>query len=177
MAKLFLIALLFASPNLIGQTLDGFMGITFGSSIDVVKNTMLAKPGSKIVTEKCDTNYLYFKGIIFGGRETLFISFKFFKNMFYSASVFIYPAFEQKLTDLYMDIKKDLEQKYYKTNIDYSKTFLTKWEFLNTKAKTEIFNTIRLDIQDGAVVLLKYQDGLLVLPVLEAQKKKLLNDY
>ena len=97
--------------------------------------------------------------------------------MFYSASVFIYPAFEQKLTDLYMDIKKDLEQKYYKTNIDYSKTFLTKWEFLNTKAKTEIFNTISLDIQDGAVVLLKYQDGLLVLPVLEAQKKKLLNDY
>lgn len=177
MTKLFLIAIIFISTTSLGQTLEGFMDIKFGSSIEVVKKAMLTKPGCRIDLEKCDTNYLYFKGVMFGGRETLFISCKFFKNRFYEANLYIYPEFEQKLSDLYLDIKKDIEQKYYKISVDYSKTFLTTWEFKNTNTKKDIFNTITLDINDGAVVLLKYKDGLLVLPVLEIQKKKAASDY
>ena len=79
MTKFLLFAALFVSTNIFGQKLDGFMDVKFGSSIDVVKKAMLTKPGCRIDLEKCDTNYLYFKGVIFEQLSFLNTGSKFYK--------------------------------------------------------------------------------------------------
>jgi len=179
MTKFLLFAALLISTNIFGQKLDGFLDIKFGSSIDVVKKVMLARPGCFINEKRSDSSYLFFDGVSFGGRETLFISFKFLKNNFHTATVFIRPAFEQKTSDLYIDVKAELETKYFKSkkNPSPNKPFGLLWDFKNTNSKADIYNTISLDITEAMNIELIYQDGVLVLPILKAQKAKNNSDY
>lgn len=177
MMKFLLFAAVFVSTTIYGQNLDGIMNIKFGSSLGVVKKEMLARPGCFLNAERSDSNYLFFDGVSFGGRETLFVSFKFYKNHFYTASVYIRPAFEQKLADLYTDLKTELETKYFKAK-DYPKVPLgLLWEFKNKNSKENISNTIVLEVTETMNIKLTYQDGLLILPVLKAQKAKNNSDY
>jgi hypothetical protein len=177
MTKLLFFAALFISTNLYSQNLDGIMNIKFGSSIDVVKKAMLERPTCTIDEKRSDSSYLFFNEQNFGGRETLFILFKFYKNQFYTVSVFIRPAFEQKLTDLYTDLKKELETKYFKSK-EYPKVPLgLLWEFKNKNSNEDIYNTIIMEVTERMNIKLTYQDGLLILPILKAQKVKSNSDY
>ena len=177
MTKFLLFATLFISTTIYGQKLDGIMNIKFGSSIDVVKKAMLARPGCFINEKRSDSSYLFFDGVNFGEREALFVSFKFYKNKFYTASVFIRPAFEQKLADLYNDLKTELETKYFKAK-EYPKAPLgLLWEFKNNNPKENVYNTILLEVTETMNIKLTYEDGLLILLVLKAQKAKSNSDY
>ncbi len=177
MTKFLLFAAVFISTTIYGQNLDGVMSIKFGSSIDVVKKAMLARPGCFINEKRSDSSYLFFDGVNFGEREALFVSFKFYKNKFYSASVYIRPAFEQKLADLYTDLKTELEAKYFKAK-DYSKVPLgLLWEFKNKNSKENIFNSIVMEVTETMNIKLTYEDGLLILRVLKIQKAKSNSDY
>ena len=60
MTKFILFAALFISTTIYGQNLDGVMSIKFGSSIDVVKKAMLARPGCFINEKRSDSSYLFF---------------------------------------------------------------------------------------------------------------------
>lgn len=177
MTKFLLFAAVLFATNAYGQNLDGIMNIKFGSSIDVVKKEMLSRPGVTFDENKSDTNYLLFKNVSFGGRETLFVSFKFFKNKFHTASVLIMPAFEQKLADLYAQIKSELEAKYFKGKDypDADVAFI--WEFPNPQSKGKLKNTIVMNVTEYLNVELTYQDGFLAKPVLEAKKAKDKSDY
>ena len=178
MTKFFFIAILFISTNTFSQKLDGFLGIKFGSSIAEVKKEMLARKGCTIDLTKCDTSHLFFGDCVFAGRETLFILFRFFKNKFHTVNVFFRPAFEQKVNDLYLEIKKELDEKYYLTKSDFNESFVSFWKFKNTKTtRKDVNNSISLDITELSIVKLTYQDGLLVLPALAAQNVKNKSDY
>ncbi len=179
MTKFLLLAALLISTNIFGQKLDGFLDIKFGSSIDVVKKAMLARPGCFINEKRSDSSYLFFDGVSFAGREALFISFKFLKNQFHTATVFIRPAFEQKTSDLYINVKTELETKYFKAKKDPnpSRPFGLLWEFKNTNSKEDIYNIISLNITEAMNIELIYQDALLILPVLKAQKAKNNSEY
>ena len=177
MTKFLLFAAVFISTTIYGQNLDGIMSIKFGSSIDVVKKAMLARPSCTINEKRSDTNRLYFNEQNFGGRETLFVLFKFYKNKFHTASVFIRPAFEQKLADLYTDLKKELEAKYFKATEYPTVPLGLLWEFKNKNSKENIYNTIIMEVTETMNIKLTYQDGLLILPVLKAEKAKNNSDY
>jgi len=176
MTKFLLFAALFISINIYGQNLDGIMNVKFGSSVEIVKKEMLSRSGVTL-DNKSDTSYLLFKNVYFGGRETLFVSFKFYKNKFHTATVIIMPAFEQKLADLYALIKSELDTKYFKGK-DYPNADVAYiWEFSNPQSKDKLKNTIIMNVTEYLNIELTYQDGLLAKPVLEAKKAKDKSDY
>jgi hypothetical protein len=51
------------------------------------------------------------------------------------------------------------------------------WEFKNTNSKEDIYNIISLNITEAMNIELIYQDALLILPVLKAQKAKNNSEY
>ena len=109
---LILILAIVFSLNTSSQTLDGFLGIPFGSSKEVVKKAMLLM-GSKLNLEGSDNDYLSFTGTNFAGRQTSSIGFRFVNNKFHTASVFIEPYSESQAVKLYKNIKAELTEKYY----------------------------------------------------------------
>ena len=176
MTKFLLFAVLFISTNIYGQNLDGIMNVKFGSSVEVVKKEMLSRSGVTL-DDRSDTSYLLFKKVYFGGWETLFVSFKFYKNKFHTATVMIMPAFEQKLVDLYSQIKSELDTKYFNGK-DYPNANVAYiWEFANPQSKGKLKNSIIMSVTEYLNVELTYQDGLLAKPILEAKKAKDKSDY
>lgn len=88
-----------------------FLGIKFGTSLGAVKETISGKPNCVFDTDNSDDNQLFFEGIKFAGRETLFISFKFIDDKFHTAYVLIRPNLESHTIDLYNEIKDEINEK------------------------------------------------------------------
>lgn len=191
---LFLITLFF-SVNTFGQGIEGFMGIKFGTSIDVVKKTMLSKPGCTLDNKYSDTNHLVFDGIKFAGRETLFIRFEFVDKKFHTATAFFKPNLSSKTIDLYNEIKSEINEKYYITEEDFEiyrspyekgdgytesairlgkASFSAFWKYKNTNTTEDVNNYIALEINENLNIELSYQDGVLV--KISSQRKKAKNN-
>lgn len=198
--KTILCSLLMALSTLCyGQGLEGFFGFKFGTSMDSIKKGMLLKPGCKIDFESSTKDVLFFKGITFAGREVQLISFEFANDKFHTGNVILKPQVENKVIELYNDIKADLTQKYssssktvetydspYKKGDGNTETairlgkahFSSTWIFKNQKPDKKNFqNSISLAITFKMNVQITYQDGVLFNDAQELKKKRNTEDY
>lgn len=182
-----------------GQILEAFLGIKFGSSLESVKEVMLAKPNCILDSENSDCNQLFFEGVKFAGREVLFISFKFIDDKFHTAYVLIRPKLESQTIDLYTEIKDEINTKYFITVEDYESyktpyekddgytetaielgkaSFSAYWKFKKlTSVYDDLDNYITLGITEGLNIQICYQDGELINLAVEREKAKNSDDY
>ena len=149
------------------QKLDRFFGMKFRSNIDSIKNAMLSKPECKLIPNFSNQNMLSFSHVKFAGKDVVFMAFKFFNKKFFSGVVLIRPSFEGDIINLYNNIRDELNEKYFKSEINqesyeypFSKdignsieaiklhkaTFLTIWMFASQTEKNEDNNGISLTI-------------------------------
>ena len=189
---------LFFSTTLFGQTLEGFMGIKFGTSIEAVKKSMLSKPGCKIDLKYNDTNRIIFDGVTFAGRETLFIKMLFVDKKLHTAIAYFRPSLESKTIELFNEIKNDINEKYYKTTDDFElyekpyykndgfteqgirlgkTTFSVYWTFKHPNTQNNVNDYISLKITESLSIALKYEDGVLVEIASSKEKAKSNSDY
>lgn len=197
MKNFVLIFLLFVSVKSFSQTLDGFFGMKFGSSMDSIKKVMLSKPGCKFDTKNSTDDCLIFDGLKFAGRDIGFMMFSFTNNKFHTSKVALISELESKTVDLYKEIKAELNEKYFTTKSDYEfykspyekgdgytesaiklgkAEFSSYWEFKNPFSTTEK-NIISLVIKPSLTILIGYQDGILINEVVSKSKEKNFKDY
>lgn len=178
--------------------LDAFLGFKFGTSMEHVKEIMLAKPECVVDFENTDNENIIFNGLKFAGRETVFIIFKFFDNKFHTAYVFIKPKLESYVINLYTEIKDEINHKYYITEEDYETykfpyekndnytetaislgkaSFSSFWKFKNRDTFENIYNYITLDVTENLDIRICYQDGILAELCMAKQKEKNQADY
>lgn len=195
MYKLFCVFVLFYSTSTFSQSLDGFMGIKFGSSAETVKKIILAKPNAELEKEYSKDNTLFFKGLTFAGREVLMIGFKFIDNKFYRAMVGFKLSSSSEIYEVYKEIKNDLNNKYFVTTdeqeeyespykkgdglteqaIQKSKAHIhAYWEFKNIGSQS---NSIGLSISNGFLISLNYQNGALAKMAETKEKTEKNKDY
>lgn len=208
MRKLFILCLtLFVTISIIAQNyvvdsviqsrpvLDGFFGIKFGSSQELVKSTMIKK--GFIFNNKSDgTNLLFHKGK-FAGREVRDIMFVFHNKQFHTAYVSFVPSLSGDIINLYEIICKEIIDKYfpadlvveryiypfekddghYETAIKSGKAKLVSfWEFKAPKNNAKN-NRITVMIASDMFVGLIYIDGYLSELAQNAEKEENTKDY
>lgn len=99
--------------------LNGFLGIDFGSTQEIVIEKLLTRTGCVLDHDNSDENALFFNGLRFAGRETLFVMVRFYENSFAKASVFIRPKLEAHTINWYLEIKEEINAKYFISQEDY----------------------------------------------------------
>src|ERR687884_1112783 len=186
--------ILFSACNFFAQTtektLDGFWGMKFGSSIAECKRIILSKEGAVLDTKHSTENKLIVDGAEFGGRKTAFIALLFTDNKLHTAKVYFVPRLESKVFELYDEIKSEINDKYYVTKNDYrlfkypyedgdgyetqaiklgKASIASFWSFPRSDGHK---NSISLEINETLIVILSYQDGLLIEEAIEKQKSK-----
>lgn len=177
------------------KSLDGFWGMTFGSSMAECKKNILAKEGATIDNKNSSETVLIIDGAIFGGRKTDFISLEFITNKLHTARVFYPKTLEAKVEELYSEIKSEINSKYYTTKVDFRNfkspyrdgdgydtqairlgkgTVAAFWKF---KRSDEFENLISLEIKEDLIVSLSYQDGKLIKEAVQKRKSESSKDY
>ena len=189
----------FLSTPLIAQdsskTLDGFLGIKFGSSYSYAKKVLSSKEGAKLDIKNSKNNKLIFDNLKFGGRQTSFIKLEFFQDKFYGAAVYYSSRLESQVEDLYSSIKSDLNSKYYSTDVDYRNfkspyfdgdgyetqaiklgkaTIMSAWEFPQSDGNK---NSIFLRITEDLSIRLTYYCGKIAEQAEAVEKNKNATDY
>ena len=174
---------------------DNFWGIKFGSSVAEAKKIILAKKTGTIDEKRSSETSIVIDSPDFAGKTPLFIILQFINDKFHTAKVAFRPSLEAKTFELYDSIKKDINDKYYKTDKDYKffkspyydgdgfetqairvgkGTVEALWTFKPSESQS---TTITLEIDTTLVVLLNYQDDNLIKEAIEKQKTKNAKDY
>jgi hypothetical protein len=198
-----LFLLLFFTFNISqGQSkeMNSVMGIPFGSTRAQVKAAMSQKqPGIKIREEK--SNIVIYNDGKFGGRSAFSFLFKFTdSDKLHTTIILLDPVYCNQVFELYDGIVSDINQKYYVSDFvverykyPYEKsdrentnvitggyaTINTIWTFdmPNTPDSTDDDNAIMIEITNGCIVKVSYQDGVLIDEVVNKQKEKNSKDY
>jgi hypothetical protein len=198
-----LFLLLFFTFNISqGQSkeMNSVMGIPFGSTRAQVKAAMSQKqPGIKIREEK--SNIVIYNDGKFGGRSAFSFLFKFNdSDKLHTTIILLDPVYCNQVFELYDGIVSDINQKYYVSDFvverykyPYDKsdrentnvitggyaTINTIWTFdmANTPDSTDDDNAIMIEITNGCIVKVSYQDGVLIDEVVNKQKEKNSKDY
>lgn len=173
--KYFLIVILLVlQMEIVPQTkiLDSFMNIKWGSSISSVLKKMSQKENVKVLT-KTDT-LVIMSGGNFGARDVLSWRFSFWNNMFYSVTLFIKVPTPIFLEDMFLDLKKDISEKYGKPNAsDSVDEFDQKvlWEFpKQNKSKDECFIFLTINSDPFFWIVLAYQNESILEKKIEYEK-------
>jgi hypothetical protein len=175
--------------------LNGFLGIDFGVSQQILKEKFSSKTGGILDTENSDSETLFFNDANFAGRETELILFLFFKDKFCKASVIIRPKLESKIVEIYKQIKDEINEKYYVSETDYE-TYHYPYEegdemtetaislgkaefscFWNFKNSDFLDNYISLAINENMYISIDYEDGELMKQFVDRKKQQDALDY
>lgn len=181
---LLLVALSFA------DTLTGFWGIPFGSSIETTKKAMIGR-GTLDVKESTKEILLYEK-VRFAGRTTKWIMIGFVNNKMHTVRIFFKTDVANKSIDLYQAIKRELNEKYFISTSDYvdfkspyeegdgyeitavrtgAADYSCYWFFTRPgEEDPEMQNIIWLELDTELYVILGYQDGRLIKTVTAKSK-------
>jgi hypothetical protein len=175
--------------------LDGFLGIEFGSSLEIVKEKFASKTGIILESVDDENDALFCNGAKFAGRETEMMLFLSFDNQFCKGVVYVKPSLESKVIDLYNQIRNEINQKYFKTDLDYEfytspyekddgytesaislgkADFSCYWNFENIGT---IENTISLIISEKLEIVISYENGNLMKLLVERNQEKNSVDY
>jgi hypothetical protein len=193
----FLLFMTISSIN--AQSIDGFFGMKFGSSVDSIKKAMLSKQGSTIESKFCTDSRLVFTGLKFAGRNALLMRFSFVNNKFHTGTAAFTSDLESKVVDLYNDIKGEINEKYHQSTSDYEQykypyekgdghtetaiklgkaSFATYWFFKHPISGNKDYqNSITLEISSNLTISITYQDGMLINEAIEKKKEKNFKDY
>ena len=176
-------------------TLDSFWGIKFGSSMAEAKKIILAKKTGTLNEKDASDTSIVLEKAEFAGKTTFAIILQFVDDKFHTAKVVFKPTLEARVFELYDSVKKDINDKYYKTEKDYKffkspyedgdgyettalkvgkATFTALWTFKQTDDFT---NSVSLEINESLFVILNYQDGKLIKQAIDKQKNKNAKDY
>lgn len=199
MFKFLWISFLLFTTSALGQSLEGCMGIKFGSSQDIVKKSMLAKPGCRLSTTLSGKDILIFTNVQFAGHRTIGIHFYFIDGKLHSASVIVQADLESQVIDLYNTIREEINSKYYPTKLyeekytsPYEKgdaqtetaiklgkaSFASYWKFKNTAYPSEdMDDCIFLDITKQLYIKIRYQNTFLFKIAYDRLKEKINADY
>ena len=182
MLKVFSLLFLLTTSIASGQNIDGFMGMKFGSSSDVVKKIMLDKPDCTLDKKNSTITRMVFDGIRFAGRKTLFVALSFIDDKLFNGSAYFKPDLESKTLDLYNEMREEINEKYYSTEFDfetykspYAKgdghtemaiklgkaNFAAFWTGKDPTTGVADSNAISLEISESLFIVLNYQDGKL----------------
>jgi hypothetical protein len=175
------------------KTLDGFLGIKFGTTKAASIAAIKAKGGVQDL-KSSNPEDLVFDGVTFANRKTSFIRVSFINNKLYQGDIFLAPSKEPKLIELFETIVEELndvygEGKVYKSfkspfeeGDGYEITALTTghaeynaYWFVNSSVGAK--NAISLKITESGFVKLSYQDDKLIDIVIDKQKAEKAKDY
>jgi hypothetical protein len=194
---LFLLFVLVSSANLFAGTLDGVLGLKFGSSREDVRQVMLKRADFPLDKANSTNDDVLYGAGKFAGRDVEVLYLQFVNNKLYSIAFFIPVDLESRLIDTYNEIQSELNEKYYEseeiienykepyekgdgyaeTAIKIGKaTFLTRWKF-DSSSNNEYYNMITVGITTTMQILLIYKDGALDKVASEKNKAKKLDDY
>lgn len=195
MCRLLFVFTFLCSTSLFSQTLDGVMGVKFGSSPETVKKVVLAKTGAKLFTGRTHEHMLFFEGFTFAGRKVALVAFSFINNQFHTAMIAFKPKNSATIIELYEELKNEINEKYFVTNMDYEEykypyekgdglaeyaiqadkaNFSAYWEFKNLNSESDYIN---LKISSDLRIDLTYQSGALIKLARDKQKQDNNKDY
>ena len=190
--------LLFTNVSFAQETkasLDNFWGIKFGSSVAETRKALLAKKTGTIDEKNSSETKIILDKPEFAGKIPLFVLFQFVDDKFHTAKVIFKPTLDARVFELYDSVKKDINDKYYKTEKDYKffkspyedgdgyettalkvgkATIAALWTF---KQADGFENSVSLEIDENLLVTLSYQDEKLIKQAIEKQKNKNAKDY
>jgi hypothetical protein len=169
--------------------LQGAMGLSFGMFQDRVKEILIQKGGNFDSTISSN-DAMAFSNLTLGYKKTDFVITKFVSNKLYEID-FLFSTLEAKTQELFDDIRSDVEKKYgkgecyrnfkgiYSDGDGYEMTAVK-----TGNAKIECYwpgfqdeSTISLKIDEHLLVILCYQDGVLVKEKIKEQDKIKANEY
>jgi len=180
--------------NMKNQKLNGFLGIPFGSNQELVIEKLIEKHG-KLDEGNSNKDVLFFDGITFGGRQTEFLLVTFYDDQFTKACVYIKPAFESEVVETYIQIKNEINGKYYVSHRDFetyhppykqndgfteSAISLGKarfgcfWNFGDSGISEDY---ITVQIEKNLEILISYEDGPLMDLFVQSKEEKDSLDY
>lgn len=175
--------------------LDGFLGIEFGSSLEIVKEKFANKTGIILESVDDENDALFCNGAKFAGRETEMMLFLFFDDQFCKGVVTIKPILESKVVDLYKQIRDEINVKYYISESDYeiyydpyekddgyteSAISLGKAEFScywNFENSGMLDNYISIQVNENLQIKIGYENGELMDQFVKRSQEKNSLDY
>ncbi len=177
------------------KNFNGFLGIEFGSSKQIVNEKFLEKTGIKLEPVDEQEDSFYCNGAKFAGRDSEMILLLFFDDKFCKGVVYIKSHLESKIVDLYKQIKGEINSIYYATKLDYEfytspyekddgytesaisigkAEFSCYWDFENSESND---NTISLRINENLEVEIAYENDNLMKQLVERNQEKNSLDY
>lgn len=175
--------------------LDDFLDVPFGSAAEDVKQRISLRYDSVFDEANSNTDTLFFNGISFGGRPTRFILLLFHENKFCKACVYFRADNENRVLPTYLEIKDELNKKYFKSEQDYQNfkspydkddgftitaiakdkaDFSCYWNFKSNGIEEDY---ISLKINDDLDIVLAYENGDLMEQLITRNKKDSSADY
>lgn len=158
--------------------LNSFLGIDFGSSKEISKGILLKRKGCVLDEENSSDTTLFFEGMRFAGRDTIFILLLFIDDKFYKSAVYIKPKLDAYILEMYREIQSELNSKYFVTNDDFENyeepyeendghtetgisigkiSISSYWSFPDVKGGLE--DLIALKISEELEIVINYEDG------------------
>lgn len=156
--------------------LEGFLGITFGSSQEDSKKILKTRNGI-IDSQNSNENSLLYDGIKFAGHITELVILSFYEDKLAKASVYIKPELESRIVNIYIGICDDLNKKYYvstknfetydypyEKNDGHTETaislgnadFSCFWNFINIGKEDDY---ISVSISERMEIIISYENG------------------
>lgn len=177
------------------NTLNGFLGVEFSSSLEITKEKLNERFGLNLSDSNNDPNYLIYNSVTFGGRTTEYMILTFFEDKFSNASVYIKPNLESKVVETYKIIKEEINEKYFVSIDDYEfyekpyekddgytesaislgkATFSSYWNFANSGYG---MNCICVEINENLEIIITYQNSNLMEQIVNRNKRNNSLDY
>lgn len=159
-------------------SLDGFLGIPFGSSIKEVTVKIEERQGVLDI-ENSDNDSLIFNNVTFAGYKTELLLILFHEEEFAKALIYIKPKLESQVIGTYKSICDGLSDKYYITDKDFETydypyeendghtetgislgkiDFSSFWNFSNSGNEDDYISVI---ITEDLEILITYENGYL----------------
>jgi hypothetical protein len=166
------------------KNLEGFWGLNFYMSPDMVKEVIKARTG-KLPEEGSGPTVIGYKNCDFGGNKAYFVQLVFSDDKLYGGDIVITPAKEELLA-VYTKIVSDISSKYHKpekenclyshvcTNDNAEAKIFAIWNFPPGKSNPNA--RIIAAIENNAIKI-SYRDGLIFNQLITSVEKQGLSDY
>jgi len=158
--------------------LNSFLGIDFGSSQEIAKEILITRKGASLDEENSSDTALLFEDIKFAGRDAISVILLFVDDKFAKSAVYIEPKLDAYILNMYLEIKNELNSKYFVTQDDFENyeepyekddghtetgisigkiSISSFWSFPDSNGGLDDF--IALSISDELEIVINYEDG------------------
>lgn len=182
------------------NTMTSVLGIELGSSKSQVRDLLMSKQPECKVYSTTDVS-MTFENVKWGAYKTYLVIFQFSEDKLHTAMIFLEPDHCQNVFTLYDDVCEILSERYFTTDKKIERysypyergdkykytesmvkngkvTMQSFWTF-NTRntPENDDDNNIKVAVSDDCLVIVTYQDGVLIKEAVAKKKQKESNDY